>query len=53
MFNLSTGRLLGEDTGKFFDGQGLMDYKPSSSLDQTLLRRLFEIMQEQAGAKFD
>lgn len=52
VFNLSVGKEFGEQTGKFYSGQGPMQV-PDCAQAKALSQQLFQLMQEQIGAQFN
>jgi len=51
VFNLATGKALGQQTGKFFAGHGVLQ-SPAIAQDKSARQRLWKIMEEQTGATY-
>lgn len=51
VFNLATSAQLGQQTGKFFAGRGILQ-SPTVAQDQGARKRLWRLMKEQTGAEY-
>lgn len=51
VFNLATGDALGQQTGKFFAGRGVMQ-QPAVAEDPSAKRQLWNLMEEQTSAEY-
>lgn len=51
VFNLATGKALGQQTGKFFAGHGMVP-PPAVAQDQAARQRLWKVMEKQTGASY-
>ena len=51
VFNLATGDALGQQTGKFFAGRGVMQ-QPAVAEDSSARQQLWSLMEGQTSAEF-
>ncbi len=51
VFNLATGDVLGQQTGIFFAGRGVMQ-QPAVAEDSTAKQQLWTLMEEQTSAEY-